>query len=315
MNRKAFIVGIKGYKLTSEEKFFIKKNKPWGIILFSRNIKNFNQLKKLIHQVKIIFNDKKYPILIDQEGGRISRLNNILDFSLFSQKYFGDLYINNKKNFIKYYEIYIKSTSSLLKNLGVNINTVPVLDVLGNKKNHVIGDRAFSNNRKDVAFLGKQCIKLYNKNNIGTVIKHIPGHGSTYLDSHFYLPINNKSIRDLKIKDFHPFKNCNSFFAMTAHVVYKKIDPIFTATHSKIIIENIIRKYMKFKGLLISDDISMKALNHGLKRNTTLALDAGCNLILHCNGNIKEMKEIAKIVPKVDKFILKKTSQFYNFLR
>ena len=102
---------------------------------------------------------------------------------------------------------------------------------------------------------------------------------------------------------------------MTAHVVYKKIDPIFTATHSKIIIENIIRKYMKFKGLLISDDISMKALNHGLKRNTTLALDAGCNLILHCNGNIKEMKEIAKIVPKVDKFILKKTSQFYNFLR
>ena len=315
MNRKAIIFGIKGIKLKNEEINLLKKFKPWGIILFSRNIKNLQQLKKLIKEIKMIMRDVKYPILIDQEGGRISRLDKIIDFSIFSQAFFGDLYKNDRKNFYYYYKVYIEKISSIFTSTGININTVPVLDVLDNANNKIIGDRSFSSNSISVSNLGSLCIKLFNDNKIGTVMKHIPGHGGTDQDSHFTLPIVNKNKDELRRKDFLPFKKCNSFFAMTAHVVYKAYDSNFAATHSKIIIEEIIRKHIKFKGLLISDDISMKALKFDIKKNTTLALDAGCNLVLHCNGNIKEMKMLANIVPKIDSFTLKKTSQFYNFLR
>ena len=129
MNRKAIIFGIKGTKLTSDEKFFFKKQKPWGIILFSRNIKNHHQIKLLVNEVKSIFKDKNFPILIDQEGGKVSRLNPIIDFSLFPQEYFGNLYTSNNDLFFKNYQIYINTVSYILKSAGININTVPVLDI------------------------------------------------------------------------------------------------------------------------------------------------------------------------------------------
>ena len=315
MNRKAVIFGIKTTKLLEKEKKLFKKNKPWGVIIFARNIDNMEQLKKLVKSIKTLMKDKNYPILIDEEGGEVSRLSKILDFSLFSQAYFGKLYKTNKNKFFEYYKIYINKVSNLLKKLQININTVPVLDVLQNKTNKIIKNRSFDKDPKRVSYLGSTCIKLYKQNKIATVIKHIPGHGCSSTDSHFKLPIVNKSKNELKKKDFLPFMNSKSLFAMTAHVVYKAYDPKYPATHSKIVIQNIIRKNMKFNGLLISDDISMKALKYDIKKNTTLALEAGCNLILHCNGNIREMQQIAKIVPKVDKFIMKKTSQFNKFLR
>ena len=129
MNRKAIIFGIKGYKLTRNEKLLFKKIKPWGIILFSRNIKNMDQVKKLVKNIKIIFKDKKFPILIDQEGGKVSRINKLLDLSFFSQSFFGNLYKSDKKLFLEYYKIYIDRVSDILKNIGVNINTAPVLDI------------------------------------------------------------------------------------------------------------------------------------------------------------------------------------------
>ena len=134
-------------------------------------------------------------------------------------------------------------------------------------------------------------------------------------DSHFKLPIVNLKKKLLIKKDFLPFKNTKSLFAMTAHVVYSSYDSLNAATHSKIIINKVIRKHIGFKGIIISDDISMKALKHGLIKNATKALDAGCNLILHCNGNIKEMRELIKFIPTIDRFTQKKTSLFYNFLR
>ena len=155
------------------------------------------------------------------------------------------------------------------------------------------------------------CIK---KNKIATVIKHIPGHGPSKCDSHHYLPVIKIKKKELIKKDFMPFRKCQSFFAMTAHVIYSIYDPVYTATHSKIVINDVIRRHIGFKGLLISDDISMKALNYGLKDNAIKALDAGCNLILHCNGNIKEMCNLVKIIPTIDKFTKKKTSHFYKFL-
>jgi len=314
MHRKAVIFGIQEHKLTINEKFLFRKAKPWGIILFSRNIKNTFQLKNLIYDIKNFFRDKKYPILIDQEGGEVSRLNKIIDLSFFSQSFFGQLYIKDKKLFSIHYKIYINKVCDILRNIGININTVPVLDIVRKKSHNIIGSRSFSGNPTDVLNLGKLCIGFYEKNKIGTVIKHIPGLGLSKCDSHFKTPIIKASKQELIKKDFKPFKACKSFFAMTAHACYPIYDSYNTATHSKIVISQVIRSHMNFKGLLISDDISMKSLKYKLVENALKALHAGCNLVLHCNGNIREMSKLIKVIPRIDKFTQKKTSQFYRFL-
>ena len=315
MIRKALIFGIRGTKLTSEERYLLMTELPWGIILFSRNIKNLPQLKFLIKDIRSCIKDKNYPILIDQEGGKVSRLNKIIDLSLFSQDYFGKLYKGDKKIFTHHYKIYIEKVCDILKKVGININTTPVMDVLRKKSHNVIGNRSFSADPSIVSKIGNLCINLYKKNKIATVIKHIPGHGLAKCDSHYDLPVIRAKKTELINNDFKPFRNCQSLFAMTAHIIYNIYDPIYTATHSKIVINDVIRKHIGFKGLLISDDISMKALKYGLKDNAIKALDAGCNLILHCNGNIKEVSKLLKIIPTIDKFTQKKTSHFYKFLR
>jgi len=314
MIRKAFIVGLKGKKLSSNEIIFIKNQKPWGIILFSRNIEDLNQLKLLIKNIRKIVDDKKYPIIIDQEGGRVSRLNNIIDLSVFSQGYFGNLYKKNKKLFLEYYKLYIEVVCEIMNEVGININTAPVLDVFRKTSHNIIGDRSFSSDPKIVTEIGNLCISLYKQKKIATVLKHIPGHGLAKFDSHLKLEQIKEKKKILIDKDFKPFKNCKSLFAMTAHLIYKDFDKIFTTTHSKFVIKEIIRKKIGFKGILISDDISMKSLKYGLTNNAVMALKAGCNLVLHCNGNINEMMKLSKVIPRMDEFTQKKTSQFYNFL-
>ena len=314
MRRKAIIFGLKGYKLSKPQISLLKKTKPWGVILFSRNIKNILQLKKFVSDIKKVFNDKKYPILIDQEGGKVSRLNKIIDLRIFSQNYFGQFYKKDKKNFYRHYKIYIDSTCGILKDLGININTAPVLDIKRKGSHEIIGSRSFSEKTNDVIKLGNTCIKLHHKNKIASVIKHIPGHGLSKYDSHLVTPIINTKKVNLIKKDFKPFKFCNSLFGMTAHIIYTAYDKNFTATHSKHIIDHVVRKHMKFKGLLISDDISMKSLKFNLETNAIKALNAGCNLILHCNGNMREMYKLAKVIPFINNFIKKKTSHFYKFL-
>ena len=314
MIKKAIIYGISGKKLKKKEIFFLKKNKPWGIILFSRNIQNLNQLKNLVYNIKKTFNDKNYPILVDVEGGVVSRITNIIDLRNFSQKFFGDLYKKNKNLFYLYYQIYINTVCSILRDAGISINTIPNMDIVRKNSHDIIGSRSFSKNPKVVSFLGKLCVKLCAKNKIGTVIKHIPGHGLSKSDSHKTKPIINHNKKYLIDNDFSVFKSCSSPFAMTAHVVFKDLDKKNVATHSKKVIKTIIRNYIKFRGILISDDISMKSLKYTLEENAIKSLDAGCNLVLHCNGNMSEMKRLAKVIPNVDKFTHKKTSQFYNFL-
>ena len=311
--RKAFITGIKSLKLTSSEVKFLKKQKPWGIILFSRNIKSINQTKLLTHSIRKLFKDPHYPILIDQEGGRVNRLKNIITFDNLTGEYFGKLYVQDKRKFNIIYRLFIDKSSYLLKQIGVNINTLPVLDLRIKGSSNIIGDRSFSENKKIVSKVGDICIDLFNQNSIGTVIKHIPGHGLAKVDSHNFTPVVDKSINYLIKNDFFPFKNKDSLFAMTAHIIYKKIDPLNTATHSKKII-NIIRKKIGFKNVLISDDLSMKSLKYDLITNTIKSFEAGCNLALHCNGNFNEMKVVAENSPLVNNFIIKKTSLFYKNL-
>ena len=312
-NRKAFITGIKSLKLSNNEKMFLKKHRPWGVILFLRNIQSIKQAKKLTDSIRKIFNDKNYPILIDQEGGRVNRLSNIISFDNLTSQYFGNLFEKDKMKLNIIYKLFIDKTSYLLKLIGANINTVPVLDLRTKGASNIIGDRSFSKNKNTVSKMGDLCIKLFHENSIGTIIKHIPGHGSAKVDSHNFTPIIKKSQKHLNNNDFFTFKNKKSFFAMTAHIVYEKLDNINTATHSKKII-NLIRKNIKFKNIIMTDDISMKSLKHTIKENTKKSFKAGCNLVLHCNGKYNEMLNVAKNSPKLSNFIIKKTSQLYKIL-
>ena len=312
-NRRAFIVGLKSSTLSNKEIIFLKKYKPWGIILFSRNVKSIEQTKKLTNKIKMIFKDKKYPILIDQEGGRVNRLSKIISFDNLTSEYFGNLFTKDKKKFNIIYKLFVDKTSYLLKSIGVNINTAPVLDLRVKGSSSIIGDRSFSKNKKIVSKIGDICISYFNENSIGTVIKHIPGHGLAKADSHNFTPVVRKSLNYLIKNDFFPFKKKNSYFAMTAHVIYRSIDKFNTATHSKKII-NLIRNKIGFKYILISDDLSMKSLKNNLKTNTIKTFSAGCNLALHCNGKLSEMKVVGDNSPKVSNFIIKKTSLFYKIL-
>ena len=222
-NRRSFIVGIKSTKLSTLEKKFLRKYKPWGVILFSRNIKNINQTLRLTTSIRKIFNDKKYPILIDQEGGRVNRLNNIISFDNLTSEFFGKKYISNYKEFKFFYKLFVDKTSYLLKAIGANINTVPVLDLRMLGASNIIGDRSFSKNPKIVSKIGDYCIKFFHDNGIGCVIKHIPGHGLAKVDSHQFTPIVSKNQNYLIKKDFFPFKNKKTFFEMTAHIIFDKI--------------------------------------------------------------------------------------------
>ena len=311
--RRAFIVGIKSLQLSKNEIDFLKKYKPWGVILFLRNIKSIKQAKSLTDNIRKIFKDKNYPILIDQEGGRVNRLSNIISFDNLTSEYFGKLYEKDKMKLNIIYKLFIDNTSHLLKLIGANINTLPVLDLRVKGSSNIIGDRSFSKNVSTVSKMGDLCIELFKENSIGTVIKHIPGHGLAKVDSHNFTPIVNKSIKHLKKYDFSTFKKKNCFFAMTGHVIYKNLDQLNTATHSKKVIRY-IRNYIGFKNILISDDLSMKSLKNNMKNNTIKAFEAGCNLALHCNGKLNEMKIVAENSPLISNFISKKTSQFYKIL-
>ena len=312
--RRSFITGIKGTKLSKKEINFLKKYKPWGIILFSRNIITISQTQKLTSHIKKLFNDNNYPILIDEEGGKVSRLGEFIDNSIFSAEFFSKLYKNNKKKFYIYYDIYIKQISYLLNLLGININNVPVLDVRRKITHKVIGNRSFSVNPHLVSKLGKICINKFHENHIATVVKHIPGHGLSKFDTHKKLPVINQNIDYLNKIDFYPFKKQKSLLAMTAHIIFSSIDKKNTVTHSKKVL-NLIRKKIGFRNLIMSDDISMKALKFSISKNTTQAFNAGCDLVLHCNGNYNEMLIVAKNSPLLSGFVIKKTSQLLNIIR
>ncbi len=313
MKRKAIIISIKSYQLSAEEKKLFKKDKPWGIILFKRNVKSLNQLKRLIQKIRSITKDNKFPIIIDEEGVSVSRLKNIITNNI-SQKFIGDLYKLNPKLSTNYYKSYLNHIIKNLKKIGININTVPVLDVLRKNTSSIIGNRSFSTNSNIIKILGKICVKEYNLNKVATVIKHIPGHGCALVDSHLKLPKVSLNYNELEKNDFAVFKSTNSFFAMTAHVLYKCIDQKNPATFSKKVITGVIRKKIGFKGILISDDISMKALKYDLITNAKKSLIAGCNLVLYCAGKYNESSKLLKELPFIDKFTSKKTSEFYKFL-
>ena len=314
MKKKALIVSIQGPVLTSKEKALLSKENPWGLIIFKRNIKSLKQIQNLVKDIKKYTGDKKFPILIDEEGLKVSRLSKFFNHNI-NANFFGNLFGIDEKIAISLYKTYLKILCKNLRTIGINVNTIPVLDVLRKNTHSIIGNRSFSKEKRIVKKLGELTIKECRSQKIINVIKHIPGHGCSTKDSHLTLPVVNLDTQSLNKIDFHPFKSSSAKLAMTAHILYSKIDSKNVATFSKKIIKNIIRKKIGYKGILMSDDISMKALKYDLVGNAKKSLSAGCNLVLYCAGNIKDNFKLIKSVPYIDKFTSKKTSEIYKILR
>lgn len=293
---KPVIYGIAGTSLLDEEKRFFSENGAIGFILFARNIENKIQLKKLTDSLKELM-DGEVLILVDQEGGRVARLKEPEWKSYPTGQYFSNLYQENPTKAKEALFKNFQEIASDLVEVGINVNCAPVLDILTKETHQVIGDRAYGENAKQVAILGQEvCNGLLSKG-VYPVIKHIPGHGRGTSDSHLELPIVDASLEELRNNDFFPFKALkDQKFAMTAHILYNSIDKNFCCTTSNQAIK-LIRSEIGFKNILMSDDLSMKALGGTFASRTKLTLEAGCDLILHCNGDMKEMLEINSSLP------------------
>lgn len=310
--KRPVIYGLSGLFLNKEEKDFFKKSGPIGFILFARNISDKIQLRNLTDSLRDLMQGEVL-ILIDQEGGRVARLNvnNNIDNNGW-QKYpaaahFAKIYESGNK--IEAESACFKNYKQIaedLKEVGINVNCAPVLDILAPATHKIIGDRAFGENAIQVCDLALQACSGLVSGDVYPVIKHIPGHGRATLDSHEALPIVDSDLEDLNNSDFIPFKHLKDVkFAMTAHILYTKIDAQLPITLSKKGID-FIRNEIGFKNILMSDDLSMKALGGAFGYRTKKSLEAGCDLVLHCNGRMEEMLEIHENLPLINDDLIQK---------
>jgi beta-N-acetylhexosaminidase len=301
-NKKIFkpvIYGIEGINLTDQEKYFFSKNSCLGFILFARNIVDKTQLKNLTDSLRELM-DGEVLILIDQEGGRVARLAPPVWQTYPTGEYFAEIYQKNKSEAITKLKENFTNIANDLVEVGINVNCAPVLDVLSQETHHVISNRAYGSDPIQVAELGLAVCQGLLSKNVFPVIKHIPGHGRGACDSHLELPKVNCSLTELIKKDFYPFKALNDQkFAMTAHILYQAIDSEKCATVSSKVI-NIIRDEIGFKNILMTDDLSMKALKSSFADRTKNAIDSGCDIILHCNSKMDEMLEISQSLKTFD---------------
>lgn len=293
---KPLIFGIEGLELNEREQELFSEYNPLGFILFARNIDNPKQVKKLVNQLNAcVFPRKDVLIMIDQEGGRVMRLKppywpDMPPANSFQEHIEIDTLNRVRKLINSNYRI----CGYQLNQLGININCAPVLDLFFKDAHSIMGDRTLSADPYEVSELGKEVCKALLASNVFPVIKHIPGHGRANCDSHESLPIIDASLEELREKDFVPFKALSDMpFAMTAHITYSAIDQEHCATNSKKVIE-LIRNEIGFKGILFSDDITMKALNGSMVDRAFAALSAGCDAILHCDGNYNDMVKICE---------------------
>jgi beta-N-acetylhexosaminidase len=296
---KPVIYGIKGPQLSDEEKYFFSKNSCLGFILFARNIIDKHQVKELTKSLRELMNGEVL-ILIDQEGGRVARLKPPIWKSYPTGQYFAEIYKDDQQLACKLLKQNFAEIADELVEVGINVDCAPVLDILNEKTHQVIGDRAYGNNPTQVAKLGRSVCEGLLSKGVYPVIKHIPGHGRGASDSHLELPIVSASLAELRDSDFAPFKELNDQkFAMTAHILYEAIDKINCATISSQAIK-IIRQEIGFKNILMSDDVSMKALKQSFAIRTKMILEAGCDLVLHCNGEMQEMQEINSALSEIN---------------
>lgn len=291
----AAIFGLSGKKLTRAEERFFSDSNPFGFILFARNCENPKQLKALTDSLRHCLN-RDVPILIDQEGGRVQRLKPPHWKQYPSAQTAGDSLAATTA-----------SIATDLRRAGITVNCAPVLDVTFPETHIAIGDRSFSDNPETVAKCGALVCRVYLENGIVPIVKHLPGLGRADLDTHHDLPTVAAKLADLKRGDFAPFRDvlardfAVAVWGMIGHAIYAAIDPDNPASCSPKLITEIIRKHMKFDGLLLSDDLSMEALGKvgSAADRAQAVLQAGCDIALHCNGKLAEMKRVARSIEKM----------------
>ncbi len=292
----AFITGCAGPVLSAPETDFFQRANPWGLILFRRNCETPEQLKALTSAFRMAVGRRDAPVFVDQEGGRVQRLG---PPSKAWRKYpkasaFGDLYGRDPVAALRTARHAGRLMADDLIIAGITVNCLPVLDVPQPGSHDVIGDRAYSLNREQVMVLARAHAAGLMDGGVLPVIKHIPGHGRAMADSHLNLPVVDAGLEDLRQSDFPSFAAfADAPMAMTAHVVYTALDTKFPATLSRKIVKSAIREDIGFRGLLMTDDVSMTALTGSLAERCVQALKAGCDVILHCNGELGEMQQVA----------------------
>lgn len=298
---RAFICGCAGTVLNAEERSFIERYRPWGFILFRRNIENSDQIADLTAQFRSIVGRAEAPVLIDQEGGRVQRMTAPVWPKYPSATAYGHFLKVSLEERLRLARLGARRMAEDLRPVGVNVDCLPVLDVPAPGSHSVIGDRAYSDDPSLVAQFGRAVAEGVMAGGVLPVMKHIPGHGRARADSHHELPVVDADRRTLETVDFAPFRALADLpLGMSAHVVYSAIDPKRPGTTSPVIVNDIIRGHIGFDGLLMTDDLSMKALGGSFTERTQAAFAAGVDMALHCNGDLREGVEVAEASPVLD---------------
>ena len=295
MPASAAVYGCQGHELAPEERAFFRDVRPFGFILFARNVDTQRQVFALCQELRDSIGDEDAPIFIDQEGGRVQRLRPPHWKNRPPARRFGDLFASDPGQGRDAAYLCARLIAHELRSVGVTVNCAPVLDVPVPGAHDIIGDRAYSLDPAAVIELGRATIEGYLDGGVLPVIKHVPGHGRANADSHLALPRVTVPATELSTHDFVTFRSLNQApIAMSAHVVFEAIDPRRPATTSPKVVRDIIRREIGFEGLLVSDDLSMSALEGSLATRAKAALFAGCDIALHCNGKMDEMIDVAR---------------------
>jgi len=291
----AAILGCAGLQLTAEERALFAAANPFGFILFRRNVDSPDQVAALVADLRAVVGRPDAPVLIDQEGGRVRRLQpphwpDRPPQGVFLPVFKRDPALGREAVYLN-----ARLIAADLVALGIDVDCLPLLDVPSDDAHDIIGDRAFGTDPETVADLGRVCVEGLLDGNVLPVVKHLPGHGRAQADSHQSLPVVKAARADLEAVDFVPFRAlADAPIGMTAHVVYTAYDADYAATLSPTVIQEVIRGHIGFDGLLLTDDLSMKALNGDFAERARRSLDAGCDIVLHCNGDLAEMAAVVE---------------------
>ncbi|WBL75359.1 beta-N-acetylhexosaminidase [Bradyrhizobium xenonodulans] len=300
MSTRAFITGVSGTELTAVEREFIRDQRPWGFILFKRNVDTPAQVAALVAELRAVAGTGDAPVLIDQEGGRVQRLGPPHWPVYPPGAIFSSLYDTDSALGLTAARLSARLIAADLADLGITVDCLPLADVPVSGADAVIGNRAYGTEPGKVAAIARAVTEGLEQGGVLPVLKHIPGHGRATADTHFKLPTVDTPRDELERTDFAAFKPLADLpMAMTAHVVFSAVDPAHPATTSATMIAQVIRSVIGFQGLLMSDDVSMNALSGNIAERTRAIFAAGCDVALHCNGNIEEMREVAGETPEL----------------
>lgn len=310
MSARAFITGVAGLTLTSDEREFLRATRPWGFILFKRNVDSPLQVARLVQELREAIETPDAPVLIDQEGGRVQRLGPPHWPVYPPGAVFSVLYDRDPADGLEAARLSARLIAADLADLGITVDCLPLADVPVPGADVVIGNRAYGTEPVKVAAIARAVTQGLEQGGVLPVLKHIPGHGRATADSHHALPIVRTLRNELELIDFKAFQPLADLpMAMTAHVVFSAIDPAQPATTSATIIDQVIRGVIGFQGLLMSDDVSMNALAGSIAERSRAAIAAGCDMVLHCNGKLDEMRQVAGEAPELSGLALERAQR------